>query len=130
MNFALPCSVVTFKPIKSPSKAITDQYLFSQCFCLKMSDSKEKYAKEFYAKDRKDHEQNLQKLCIKCLDRKGEIRLLDDALKKLVEKWLFPDYFLYEKYLPKGICGTCRKVLQSKGKHFGAKIQISLLLKY
>ena len=100
-----------------------------------MSDSKEVYSKEFKDynynqsdRNRKNHEENLEKLCIKCLDRCGEIRLLDDNLKKLVEKWLYKDYFKDEKYLPKSICGTCRKVLQSKGKQFmmffGAKIQI------
>ena len=94
-----------------------------------MSDSKEVYSKDFYnPNDRKNHEQNLEKLCIKCLDRCGEIRLLDDNLKKLVEKWLYKDYFKDEQYLPKSICGTCRKVLQSKGKQFmmifGAKIQV------
>ena len=65
--------------------------------------------------DRKDHEQNLEKLCIKCLGRsKG--KLLDDKLKKLVEKWLYQDYFRDEKYLMKGCCDGCRLVLQSKGK--------------
>ena len=81
-----------------------------------MSDSKEIYAKEFYGNDRKDHEQNLAKLCIKCLDRSKVLTLLNDELKKLVEKWLYPDFFQDEEYLPKSCCTKCRLVLLSKGK--------------
>ena len=59
----------------------------------------------FNPNDRKDHEQNLEKLCIKCGDRFGKKgKLLDDKLKKLVEKWLYPNYFRDEKYLPKSCC--------------------------
>ena len=67
--------------------------------------------------DRKDHEQNLEKLCIKCGGRFGKKgKLLDDKLKKLVEIWLYPDYFRDEEYLVKGCCDGCRLILTSKGK--------------
>ena len=81
-------------------------------------------SKEFYAKDRKNHEENLAKLCVQCLDR-NKVRPLNDNLKKLVAKWLYPDFFKDEKYLPSSICGTHRMLLLSKAKGKQAMLESS-----
>ena len=64
---------------------------------------------------KKDHEGNLAKICIRCMD-KSKGNFLDPEFVPLVIKFLWSNYEVDSEYLPSGLCENCRLVLQAQGK--------------
>ena len=83
-----------------------------QVFALKSIMS---LSKIFDPKKKQDHSGNCLKTCILCLE-KSDGKFLNDDHKELFAKHVYPLFFEYQAYLPKGLCSNCRIKLTSQEK--------------
>ena len=63
---------------------------------------------------RKNHEYRRANVCFLCLEKNSDGILIREDYKTFIAKEIYPDFFKDEKFLPKGLCSGCRRIMNSQ----------------